>query len=348
MDNMFFGCSTLKSINFLNFDTFQVSNMASMFSACSSLSSVDLSNFITKNTENMNSMFSQCTALESLNLSNFDTTAVQSMDYMFYNCSSLSILDISNFNLLQSTIEQIFFGLINLSYINIYNVKDNNKLVECTLNTDTNIEKIFYVCQQEFLITNTKSLDCCDYYDNQAHCDFNKTDNSAISKEIMNAYNNILLTLEEKNYQVIKTENMVMQFSTVNEQLTNTTEMVSSIDLGECEDKLREQEGLNETEEFLMIKVDIKNKSTNAIFVQYEIFNPRNFSKVSLDVCQNITIKMTVPVILEQTQLSLICNVEKFGYNVFDITDVFYNDVCSVYTAENGAAMVLSSRKTRI
>ena len=103
------------------------------------------------------------------------------MDYMFYNCSSLSILDISNFNLLQSTIDQIFFGLVNLRYINMYNVKDNNKLVECTLNTDTKIEKIFYVCQQEYLITNTKSLDCCDYYDNEAHCDFNKTDNNAIS-----------------------------------------------------------------------------------------------------------------------------------------------------------------------
>jgi len=141
---------------------------------------------------------------------------------------------------------------------------------------------------------------------------------------------------------------MVLQFSTVNDQLTNTSNKVSSIDLGECEDKLREQEGLNETEEFLMIKLDIKNKTTNATLVQYEIFNPRNFSKVSLDVCKNITIKITVPVILAQTQLSLISNVEEYGYNVFDINDDFYNDVCSLYTAENGADMVLSSRKNRI
>ena len=83
-----------------------------------------------------------------------------------------------------------------------------------------------------------------------------------------------------------------------------------------------------------MIKLDIKNKTTNATFVQYEIFNPRNFSKVSLDVCKNITIKITVPVILEQTQLSLISNIEQYGYNVFDINDDFYKDVCSVYTAE--------------
>ena len=155
----------------------------------------------------MTSMFSGCISLESLNLSNFDTSAVKSMDYMFYNCSSLSILDISNFNLLQSTINQIFFGLINLSYINIYNIKDNNKIITSTLNTDTKREKIFYVCQQEFLITNIKSLECCNYYENEAHCDFNNSDNKTITNEIMDAYNNILLTLEENDYKVIKTEN---------------------------------------------------------------------------------------------------------------------------------------------
>ena len=348
MNSMFSGCISLESLNLSNFNVIKVKDMAKIFEGCRALKSIDLSNFETTNAENMNSMFSQCTALESLNLSNFDTSAVKSMDYMFYNCSSLRILDIANFNLLQSTINQIFFGLTNLSYINIYNIKDNNKIVSSTLNTDTNKEKIFYVCQQEFLITNIKSLDCCNYYENEAHCDFNISDNRAITKEIMNAYNNILITLEEKDYKIIKTENMVLQFSTYYEQITNISEMVSSIDLGECEDKLREQEGLNETENLLMIKLDIKNKTTNAIIVQYEIFNPRNYSKVSLDVCKNIIIKKKVPVILEQEKLSLIDHLKQYGYNPFDITDDFYNDVCSLYTAQNGADMVLSSRKTRI
>ena len=348
MNSMFSGCISLESLNLSNFNVIKVKDMAKIFEGCRALKSIDLSNFETTNAENMNSMFSQCTALESLNLSNFDTSAVKSMDYMFYNCSSLRILDIANFNLLQSTINQIFFGLTNLSYINIYNIKDNNKIVSSTLNTDTNKEKIFYVCQQEFLITNIKSLDCCNYYENEAHCDFNISDNRAITKEIMNAYNNILITLEEKDYKLIKTENMFLQFSTYYEQLTNISEMVSSIDLGECEDKLKEQEGLNETENLLMIKLDIKNKTTNAIIVQYEIFNPRNYSKVSLDVCKNIIIKKKVPVILEQEKLSLIDHLKQYGYNPFDITDDFYNDVCSLYTAQNGADMVLSSRKTRI
>jgi len=241
-------------------------------------------------------------------------------------------------------------GLINLSFINIYNISDNNNFISWALNTDINRENIFYVCQKGYFITNTKSLDCCDYYDNEAHCDLNSTENNneLINKEIMNAYNEALLNIEDKDYKIVQTKHMALQFSTVEEQLKNKTEKVSSIDLGECENKLREQEGLNETEQFIMIKLDVMNLTSKAVHVQYEIFNPLNFSKVSLDICSNITIKMTVPVILEDTQLSLISHIETSGYNVFDITDDFYNDVCSTYKAQNGADMTLSARKVRI
>ena len=97
-----------------------------------------------------------------------------------------------------------------------------------------------------------------------------------------------------------------------------------------------------------MIKLDVMNLTSKAVHVQYEIFNPRNFSKVNLDICSNITIKMIVPVILEDTQLSLISHLEDSGYDVFDITDDFYNDVCSTYKAQNGADMTLSARKAKI
>ena len=61
-----------------------------------------------------------------------------------------------------------------------------------------------------------------------------------------------------------------------------------------------------------------------------------------------MTIIKKVSVILDQEKFSKIAHVQQYGYNPFDITDDFYNDVCSLYTAQNGADMVLSSRKTRI
>ena len=97
-----------------------------------------------------------------------------------------------------------------------------------------------------------------------------------------------------------------------------------------------------------MIKLDLINTTINATYVQYDIFNPHTYNKVSLNICQNISIKIAVPLILNESTRSLILNLKDEGYNIFDIKDDFYNDVCSPYTAQNGADIVLSSRKTLI
>ena len=89
MSWMFFGCSSLTSLNLSNFNTAKVQDMSYMFSSCSSLTSLDLSNFNTDNVTNMTSMFSYCSRLTSLDLSNFNTTKVTDMSDMFNNCSGL-------------------------------------------------------------------------------------------------------------------------------------------------------------------------------------------------------------------------------------------------------------------
>ena len=70
--NMFYGCSSLISLNLSNFDTSNVNSMSSMFSGCSSLVSLNLSNFDTSNVKDMSLMFSGCANLEYINLINFD------------------------------------------------------------------------------------------------------------------------------------------------------------------------------------------------------------------------------------------------------------------------------------
>ena len=353
MGSMFSGCSSLESIDLSKFDTTKVINMANMFEGCQSLNSIDLSNFVTTKVENMNSMFAQCTKLKLLNLSNFVTSLVVSMDYMFYNCTSLSILDISNFNMIQTTSAvQILTDLKNLIYINLYNTQDNNFISQSSLNTDNNIEKQFYVCQKNSIITNTKSIPCCNYDINEDKCIDTTiipiTSIINITKEFEIIYNTIIDNMEDQSYKIVQTEKGIFQFSTVEEQLNNKSDIVSSVDLGECEDKLRVQEGLNDTEQFLIVKLDIINSAINATYVQYEIFNPRNYSKVNVDICKNISIKISVPVILDESKLALISSLEESGYDIFDINDEFYNDICATYTAQNGADMALSSRKTRI
>ena len=60
-----------------------------MFSDCSSLISLDLLNFNTQNVTDMKYMFYNCRSLISLDLSNFNTKNVTDMYYMFSDCSSL-------------------------------------------------------------------------------------------------------------------------------------------------------------------------------------------------------------------------------------------------------------------
>ena len=88
LNYMFYGCSSLTSLNLSNFNTNNVKDMRWMFSHCSSLTSLNLSKFITNNVDNMSGMFSFCSSITSLNLSNFITNNVINMSGMFRNCSS--------------------------------------------------------------------------------------------------------------------------------------------------------------------------------------------------------------------------------------------------------------------
>ena len=99
MVSMFDGCSGLTSLNLGSFDTSIVTYMNNMFTGCSGLTSLDLSSFDTSETLGMPSMFSGCSKLESITFgTNFSTSKVTSMVSMFNGCSALKSLDLSSFD----------------------------------------------------------------------------------------------------------------------------------------------------------------------------------------------------------------------------------------------------------
>ena len=202
------------------------------------------------------------------------------------------------------------------------------------------------------LCSSTDRYDCvsCKYdysfVGNKKYC-FDKNGDMNMS-QIGDLYDNVVNNIAEQNYMTVEKENVVLQLTTVEDQLTNNSQYVSSIDLGECETLLRVQEGIDDNEQFIIVKMDLKNNSISATYVQYELYNPQTLQKVSMDICKDVTIKIHTPVTLEESQFSLISSLEESGYNAFDLKDDFYNDICSTYTAENGADIVLSFRKSLI
>ena len=165
-NSMFRDCKSLKSLDLSYFDTSSAEDMGQMFSRCQSLEYIDLSSFNTTLVKAMQNMFFNCSSLEYLDLSHFDTSLVNNMMSMFSNCKQLKVLDISSFNMIKIDSrngENMFSNLLNLGYINIYNVKNTKDYIKQSILKD--IDNLT-ICQKEDIIISTKNAyyNCC-YYD---------------------------------------------------------------------------------------------------------------------------------------------------------------------------------------
>ena len=93
--------------------------MYNLFYGCSSLTSLNLSNFDTKNVKDMYGMFQFCKSLTSIDLSYFNTSSLNYMDYMFHFCPSLSYIDLSTFNIKYDFPISLFLDLPDTGIIKI-------------------------------------------------------------------------------------------------------------------------------------------------------------------------------------------------------------------------------------
>ena len=110
---MFAGFSSIKTIDFSNIDTSQVTNMSYLFQNSYYLTNLDFSKFDTSNVTNMSRMFYYVyVSLTELDLSNFDTSNVTNMVEMFAYCSKLTSIKLNNatFDNVTSS-SSMFFGI---------------------------------------------------------------------------------------------------------------------------------------------------------------------------------------------------------------------------------------------
>ena len=163
--------------------------------------------------------------------------------------------------------------------------------------------------------------------------------------EIKQIYDSLLeeiLNGKYKNKSIIIYKNIsTFQISRLEEQYLYENSNISTIDLGECGKKLKE----NRNENLLLFKIDIINENLSSIFVQYEIFDANTSSKIDLKKCENISIFINIPSYLDSDTESLYDDLNKSGYNLFNSSDDFYNDICSTYTSKNGTDVILSDRR---
>ena len=153
-----------------------------------------------------------------------------------------------------------------------------------------------------------------------------------MNNENMTSDTNIIIEGENTIYQLISSKKMA----------ENDNTNMSIIDLGECEEKLLKEYHLDY---LLILKIDTKLDDNTAVILNYEVYNPIDNQKLNLSLCSDMKIYTYSSYYPSEESLSKIKQLSEFGYDLYDINNEFYQDICSSFTSENGTDILLSDRK---
>ena len=197
-----------------------------------------------------------------------------------------------------------------------------------------------------------KCLNTCDFDDiKNDRCILDNTSVESLKKVktiiadiIANNYNNediILKTDEDITFHLSNTNNE-------KENLNNKGSYnLSILDLGECENKLKEANDLSDDVSLILLKVESFYENTTIKNVQYEIYNPKTKEKITdMSPCDDEKIYIYVPTNLDNNTYNLYEELKIQGYDIFNPNDNFYNNLCTKYTTDNDTDLTLNDRKS--
>ena len=174
-----------------------------------------------------------------------------------------------------------------------------------------------------------------------------------ISKEInIKIYENITKNiiqdydpLNEEEVIIDGEDSYIFVLTTLENAKNNTPNNISKIDIGECEDLLRESNNITNSNISLLIL--LYEKQTNISSkrdVQFEVYESETKSKLDLAVCNNVSIDIYVPLVLSEELYNLYNELKEQGYDLFNINSDFYQDICTPFSSSNGTDVLLSDR----
>ena len=108
------------------------------------------------------------------------------------------------------------------------------------------------------------------------------------------------------------------------------------MDLGDCEQSLRQAYNLSTDDKIYIKMLEISQEEMKVPKVEYDIYtkkNGKNLIKLSLDACQNTKISLLIPI-------NDVDNVDKLNSS-----SGYYNDLCYTATSDSGTDISLEDRK---
>ena len=365
MESMFDGCNNLVSLNLSHFETSRVEYMNKMFRYCYKLNYLDFRNINTNSVGTMSQMFYQCTSLIYINLYsiNYEPSSTSSM---FTNTSgnfTYCINSYSSIPTIRSYLEKLntTSNCLNFAFplIEVFEEElSTTEIIEVfeeELST-TEIIEVFEdePCTKEYPYKNSKNIcvEKCSINDleegkcilnytitineNKTEIDKEQDKLNNIKEELMNGYNTS--GIDSGQDVVIKNEEtgVTISITSTENQRNNRDKNVTSINLGECENKLKTKYNISSTAQLYILKIDIEQEGMELPKIEYEVYYPlynSSLVKLDLDVCNDTKIVIIYPSYMTG------------NLDQLNASSGFFNDICYTYTSENGTDMSLTERQ---
>ena len=173
----------------------------------------------------------------------------------------------------------------------------------------------------------------------------NQDINRKIDDELIKNY-----TVGDDSIEIKGENNSIFQLTTTNNELKRfsgnllNNNNLSIIDLGNCETTLKSFYRINSNLSLIIKKFEQITIASERN-VQYEVYHPTTKEKLNLSLCDSDTIDLYIPIRLDEKLLELYEDLQNSGYDLFNINDPFYNDLCSPYKSKDGTDVLLSDRK---
>ena len=378
MNKMFYNCTSLESLNLSNFNTIQVQDMTDMFSFCKNLTYIDLKNFEETNLQYFTGIFDNTPVKMTFCLNEtknprifaqITNTKPNSTIKCPYNLVSFppttiistinDIPKISTINIIPkiSTIPLIPTPSIISALSSIPEIISTTETLESMTNpeilitsqrakyTEYNIE-MSTIQEETNEILNNYSFST-NFFKNFENIQDNDEIYDIILEYILPNFspeNKMYQIIEGKNSLIYQLSNYRIQLELIkNKSIDNNN--LSHIDLDLCEKLLKDEYNIDDKDDLIILiyekRSNIRPLEKN---VKLEIFEPYNKTKLNSSICHNTSIKLYVKMELGENVKKLSEQIKEYGYDMFNINDPFYQDICTPYKTQNSTDILLIDR----
>ena len=207
-----------------------------------------------------------------------------------------------------------------------------NKAYIQSLDTSINITNISYngseyqCITKDFLANNCPNGHEIDK-DNLINNIKNDLFNEDLEPYILNLING------DKEDIIIEEDGLIVQITSTDNQNNKSYINISTVNLGECENILKNNYNISRNISLIIIKIDYYNDNSSVPIIRYEVYNPETKSQLNLTYCNNTLINLNIPVSIDEDNI--------FKY---DPTNDYYTDLCKSYTTQSGTDIILNDR----